>query len=92
MACPHCGSWSVKADRSLGGRMVCGRCGRPLGIGSQPRQLRRLTLTSAGRVWRWLTILLLLSALLAWLAEPPAQRPSPSPGNPGTGRRATLRW
>ena len=43
--------------------MVCGRCGRPLGIGSQPRQLRRLTLTSAGRVWRWLTILLLLSAL-----------------------------
>ena len=34
MACPSCGSWSVKADRSLSGRMVCGRCGRSLGIGA----------------------------------------------------------
>jgi hypothetical protein len=33
MACPHCGSWSVKSDRSLAGRLVCGSCGRPLGVG-----------------------------------------------------------
>lgn len=38
MACPSCGSWSVKADRSLSGRMVCGRCGRGLGIGASGRR------------------------------------------------------
>ncbi|MGB5134755.1 MAG: hypothetical protein WBN89_06230, partial [Prochlorococcaceae cyanobacterium] len=37
MACPHCGSWSVKADRSLAGRLVCGRCGRALGAGASGR-------------------------------------------------------
>lgn len=30
MACPHCGSHELRADRSLAGRLVCGRCGRPL--------------------------------------------------------------
>jgi len=38
MACPDCGSWAVKADRSLSGRMVCGRCGRVLGIGAGRRR------------------------------------------------------
>ncbi len=41
MACPHCGSWSVKADRGLAGRLVCGRCARPLGR-AQPSRRRRI--------------------------------------------------
>jgi hypothetical protein len=60
MACPECGSWAVKADRSLSGRMVCGRCGRGLGIGAGRRRpgLGRWT---GGRP----TIGVLLVALLA---------------------------
>lgn len=30
--CPNCGSWSVRHDRSLGGRAVCGACGSVLGV------------------------------------------------------------
>ena len=41
MACPDCGSWTVKADRGLSGRLVCGRCGRPLGIGAARRRRGR---------------------------------------------------
>ncbi|MCP9858886.1 hypothetical protein KBZ33_07370 [Cyanobium sp. Cruz-8D1] len=37
MGCPKCGSWAVRADRSLAGRMVCARCGEPLGIGRARR-------------------------------------------------------
>jgi len=93
MACPHCGSWSVKADRSLAGRMVCGRCGRPLGPGSLPAARR-----SGFPRWRrrsgllpLLLPLLLLSAVLAWLAEAP--RPRPSMPLPGAARGPQdLRW
>ncbi|MFM7674082.1 MAG: hypothetical protein ACKO5F_00470 [Synechococcus sp.] len=91
MACPTCGSWAVRADRSLAGRMVCGRCGRPL-IGTvvdlqQHRRRRR------GGIWGWrpplprlrrrwwlLIALLAVSALLAVPAE--LQRRSPAPPSP----------
>ncbi len=73
MSCPKCGSWAVKADRSLGGRMVCGRCGEPLGAKVIPprRPRRRLRWNPSARgpgVW-WLALmaLLTLSALLAAL-------------------------
>jgi len=84
MACPHCGSWSVKADRSLAGRLVCGRCGRPLGAGASGRSRFQPASNRPGRsrrrgVWLWLGALLALSALLAWLAEVPSQRPRRSP-------------
>jgi len=78
MACPDCGSWSVKADRSLSGRMVCGSCGRPLGIrsgrGSQGGRGR-----GGGSRRRWqgrppLTLVLLLAlgcgALITVLSGP----------------------
>jgi hypothetical protein len=71
MACPKCGSWAVRADRSLSGRMVCARCGHPLGqrVNDQSRR------SSAGRgrgwrqrrwlLWFGLTALVALSAVLA---------------------------
>jgi hypothetical protein len=89
MACPHCGSWAVKADRSLAGRMVCARCGRALGRGEDggpkrrsPLRLRSLPL--GGRQFHpWLVLLLTLlgvSAGLAWWAESPQGGPLSPPG------------
>lgn len=76
MACPKCGSWAVKADRGLSGRMVCGRCGQPLGIGAQGNG-RRVGISRPRKPGLWLgvTALVLVSALLATLAERP---PSPA--------------
>ena len=66
MACPHCGSWSVKADRSLAGRLVCGRCARPLGAAPAPRRQRRSRSRRPGlSLGIGLVALLALAALLA---------------------------
>jgi len=84
MACPNCGSWGVRADRSLSGRMVCVRCGHPLGLGIQPSKRRggrggpgrfgqRRSLRLGG-LKVGLLALLVISALLAALPPP---RPSP---------------
>ena len=93
MACPHCGSWSVKADRSLAGRLVCGRCGRALGIRPE-RPSRTPGRWSIGaalqatrlRWWVWLGALVAVSALLASLSPPPRHetpaRPGASQGQP----------
>jgi hypothetical protein len=90
MACPNCGSWSVRADRSLGGRMVCGRCGSPLG--GSTAQGRRFRPQSRGRKqpnpalsklpagWWVLIALLALGAGLAWLEPPRDRQDSPQPG------------
>jgi hypothetical protein len=90
MACPNCGSWSVRADRSLAGRMVCGRCGSPLaGRGSQGRRSRpqqrarnqpNASLTKLSPGWWGLIALLALGAGLAWLEAPPGRQDSPLPG------------
>jgi hypothetical protein len=93
MACPHCGSWAVKADRSLAGRMVCGRCGRPLGRAAEGGVNRGLTRRSfplpRGRGWWALVLLLAVSTALAWLAETRQQPFSPprwpQPGQSGRG-------
>lgn len=94
MACPNCGSWSVKADRSLGGRMVCGRCGLPLGTrppgsarlrgGRRSLGLPRLGAWRPRRPLVWLLALLGLGAGLAAL-EPVAQRRPPTPVAPAEG-------
>jgi hypothetical protein len=82
MACPHCGSWSVKADRSLAGRLVCGRCGRPLGVkdsrrAAQPGKRRQQPLTRLRLPWwAWLAALVAVSAGLASRQPPP---PLPMP-------------
>jgi len=91
MGCPKCGSWAVRADRSLAGRMVCARCGEPLGIGSARRiasgtwrrgQGRRgqgrgkaLALPRRWVLWLMLGSLLTVSALLASVPERPSRPP-----------------
>ena len=90
MACPNCGSWSVRADRSLAGRMVCGRCGSPLsGTGAQGRrsrpqnQRRRRLNSSLARLnpgWWGLIVLLGLGAGLALLEPPQGRQQRPLPG------------
>ena len=84
MGCPKCGSWAVRADRSLAGRMVCARCGEPLGIGrargiaSGTRRRGRGSALALPRRWGlWLMVgsLLTVSALLASVPERPTRPP-----------------
>jgi hypothetical protein len=89
MACPSCGSWSVKADRSLAGRYVCGRCGRPLGLRAERRVRRQTNPGGRGRGLRrgwWLVLgLLAIGAGLAALdssSRSPRRLP-PRPAPPG---------
>lgn len=87
VSCPKCGSWSVRRDRSLAGRMVCGRCGTPLGEsaaraaqrGPGQRQPRGPRLPQGLPFWAWLLALVGLSALLAAL---PTRSPLPSDPSP----------
>jgi len=89
MSCPRCGSWNVRRDRSLAGRMVCGNCALPLGKstsigGPMRRRLPRFSLGSGpARIWRWalpLGLLLLVSAHLAQVSRRDAPAwPSPDP-------------
>ena len=99
MACPDCGSWSVRADRSLSGRLVCGRCGRPLGIGTPPRRgLRFLPRRPSQRRGRpaigpTLLALLLASALITALVERPTGLrlwPSPDRRDPDGGESGIM--
>jgi hypothetical protein len=84
MACPQCGSWSVRADRSLAGRMVCGRCGTPLqGVqrqGGRSRPWRPALFRIRGgprHNWRWWLLGLLAAgaALAAITPEGPRSFP-----------------
>jgi DNA-directed RNA polymerase subunit RPC12/RpoP len=74
MACPHCGSWAVRSDRALAGRMVCARCGQPLGGGAGSRaggrrRSSKLALSGRQRLGLALLGLLLVSAVLAGLDQ-----------------------
>jgi hypothetical protein len=89
MACPSCGSWSVKADRSLAGRYVCGRCGRPLGLQAE-RRVRRAArpLGTRGRRRGWWLVLGLLAIGAALAAQEASRRPSrESPTLPAPSRQ-----
>ena len=96
MACPSCGSWAVKADRGLAGRMICASCGHPLGLGvsaSVTRRRRRasLVLPKRWRVWVGLAGLVGVSAVLAAKGPAPGLRIPPPPGlesPPGLGGTA----
>lgn len=87
MACPNCGSWAMKADRSLAGRMVCARCGQALGLralagGKSKRGRGWPSLASRGRHWRkWLGVALVLGIAALLASEPGRQRrEAPTPG------------
>jgi len=72
MACPHCGSWAVRSDRGLAGRMVCARCGQPLGgaggsMGGGRRRGVGAGLSAQQRLWLAVLGLMVVSAVLAGL-------------------------
>jgi len=54
-SCPRCGSNSIRADRSLGGRLVCTNCGASLGQGQSTRTNQN-SLRQVNRQWIWWAI------------------------------------
>ena len=54
-SCPRCGSTSIRADRSLGGRLVCTNCGASVGQG-QTTQSNQTSNGRANRQWIWWAI------------------------------------
>ena len=67
--CARCGSISFRADRSLGGRLVCSHCGVPAdqkarGSSGSPRSVRTQQQISKG--W-WFWILLAMIAFVVIL-------------------------
>ena len=50
--CPRCGSTSLRADRSLGGRIVCTNCGASVGQG-QTYRANQQSFRTANRQWIW---------------------------------------
>jgi hypothetical protein len=88
MACLRCGSWSVRSDRSLAGRMVCGRCGTPLQGGKRGRQgLLPIWPGRFSSCW-WLLGLVLVAAALA-AVDPGSHQPFRPHG---FSDRANERW
>ena len=86
----------MKADRSLGGRMVCGRCGEPLGAKVIPPRRsgrrRRWQPRVQGLGGWWLTLLLLLgvSGVLAALQIEQERPGSLPPNGRGVGQHGRL--
>lgn len=88
--CQNCGSRSVRHDRSLGGRAVCGACGLPLGQrfsrGKAARRVRRRA--RGGSFWRVVFALVLIGVPLAltlahekgWLRVPRQLQPATKGG------------
>ena len=68
MACSQCGSWTIRADRSLAGRMVCGRCGTPIKSAGSLRTRRRSP-------WRLVTLAVVATAAALATLEPANRQP-----------------
>jgi hypothetical protein len=99
MACPNCGSWAVKADRSLAGRMVCARCGQPLGLRGVPGGRLRgggrwPSFPRPHRHWRnWLGVVLVVGVAALLASQQPRQRPQGPPQAPAPRSGEPLtRW
>ena len=54
-SCPRCGSTSIRADRSLGGRLVCMNCGASIGQG-QTTRTNQNSMRQGNRQWIWWAI------------------------------------
>ncbi len=68
MACSQCGSWTIRADRSLAGRMVCGRCGTPIKGGRNLPSRRRSP-------WRLVALAVVAAAAALATLEPANRQP-----------------
>ena len=91
----------MKADRGLSGRLVCGRCARPLGIGAARRRRGRFfsppPWRGGARFPPWLALVGLLCAgtLLTALVGRPGgggvqMWPSPDRSDPGAGKSVIM--
>ncbi|RPF79536.1 TFIIB-type zinc finger domain-containing protein [Synechococcus sp. CC9616] len=63
--CRNCGSRSFRADRSLGGRLICQSCGTP--AGSRPVRAPSVR-TGRRRPKLWLTLLVITIVVLVVLS------------------------
>ena len=54
-SCPRCGSTSIRADRSLGGRLVCMNCGAAVGQ-EQTTRTNQNSMRQVNRQWIWWAI------------------------------------
>ena len=66
--CARCGSTSFRADRSLGGRLVCSHCGVPADqevrrSSGRGRPMRSSGTSSSG-IWFWILLALLALGLV----------------------------
>ena len=76
--CSRCGSTSIRQDRSLGGRSVCGACGLPAGTNWSPRRPGRgRGATKRHRRWLLLGLLPLVgvSAGIVLMRRPQVPQP-----------------
>jgi ribosomal protein L37E len=66
--CVRCGSTSFRADRSLGGRLVCSHCGIPADQqgrrSSSGGRLSGATTQRAGGLWFWILLALIAFVLV----------------------------
>jgi hypothetical protein len=76
MACLHWGSTSVRADRSLADRLICGRCGAVLqgGRGSSTAKRKGLRSTPRGLPWRLLALAGLTAAVALGILDDSCSR------------------
>ncbi|TCD57169.1 transcriptional regulator [Synechococcus sp. BS55D] len=58
--CRQCGCRSFRADRSLAGRLVCARCGCPVGQGRAAFRQERFSSSRWVRRWGWWLVLILV--------------------------------
>ncbi|MEC8213650.1 MAG: TFIIB-type zinc finger domain-containing protein [Cyanobacteriota bacterium] len=66
--CQNCGSRSFRADRSLGGRLICQTCGTP--AGSRPARSARARPSRTDRHRRrlWLVLLAIVLVMVVVLS------------------------
>ena len=64
--CLYCGSYNLRADRTLSGRLVCTSCGNPYGVKKAVRNnLKKFDSFSLNKKYWLLLCLLIIGFILA---------------------------
>ncbi|MAR07526.1 MAG: transcriptional regulator [Cyanobium sp. NAT70] len=67
--CQNCGSSAFRADRSLGGRLVCQRCGTPLGASPRLSSRRIHSRHKPSGAWIWISLLIGVIVIIILLSK-----------------------